>query len=143
MLILYVALIALFFFSCLDLTTRRLNNWLIGGFLLIGMIYRYFTENLLISILGMSLMACFSILLWKKKLIGGADAKLLPALVPYLYSFGLPNMLVNLFSFTIEFGIIASLYGFVCIKIFKEMKEIPLIPAITLAFMISVYFRFN
>lgn len=139
--IFWFGLFCLLIFSIIDLRTRKLDNQLILAFLIFGLlIYQYPKHNLLATLLGMLLMAILTITLWNFKAIGGADAKLLIALVPYLSFFGIANMLATLFQFLIEFGLIGGIYGFSYIKLYKEHGKIPFIPIITLVYVVSWIF---
>ena len=138
--IFFFALFCLVCFSYLDLKTKMVSNWLMMGFFLIGLFLQVFRGNFLVTCLGMALIGFFSYVLWHFKTIGGADMKILVSLIGYINFIGLPNMLVSLLFFIIWFGLIGLIYGFSYKILFKE-KEIPFVPAITLAFVLSQYFR--
>lgn len=139
--IFYIGLTFLILFSFIDLFTKRLSNRFITLFFLIGLGIGMFTKNLLTMGLGMLIMGIFGYTLWYFKTIGGADTKLLIAMIPYLPYDSIPTLIGNFFMFIVMFGLIGSLYGDVYRRMFNSEEEIPLIPIITLVYIISWMYR--
>lgn len=141
MIIFYFGLAVLLYFSYLDIRHQKLQNWLIGTFFLIGLSYHYFIGNALTALIGAISIGILGYALWHFKTIGGADSKLLSALVFYLPFFGYPNMIATLLIFIIWLGLIGSIYGFLYKLMFRAKKVIPFIPAITLTFLCIWLFK--
>lgn len=135
MFIFWLGLIFLIVLSYLDLKTQRIDNWLIALFAILGLALSY--NNIVPRLIGFGIILAFTYICWRFNTIGGADAKLLPCIIFWLPSFGIANTLVITMFFIIVFGIIASIYGFLYGKMYtKKQNHIPLIPIITLAYII-------
>jgi len=138
-----IAIIVLIVLSYGDYLFKTINNKPIFVFGAIGLIISLFTHNFLATVLGMALMTIFGWVLWQKEAVGGADAKILIALVPYLPFLGIPNMLATLLLFIIIFGLIGLIYAMIWKKGLRlEVDEIPFVPAIMLSYAILYFYRF-
>lgn len=127
----------LLFLSFLDLKYQKVDNRLIGVYLIIGLIIQGVVGNIVPSLLGGLLMMAFGYILWHFKTIGGADAKLLPVVVVWLPISGMANTLITLLFFITVYGIVGSLYGYIYGKLYsKKQRYIPHIPIITLTYVI-------
>lgn len=135
-LIFWLGLIFLIIFSIIDVRTRKLSNGLIIAFLLVGTVLGLFTHNWLSIAVGMALMTIVTVSLWCFNTIGAADSKLLIALVPYLPFIGIANLLAMLWLFFVIFGMLGTAYGLIYIKMFQDRGQVPLIPIITLTYIV-------
>lgn len=125
--IFFIGFFLLLYFSFLDIKYQQLDNGRILAFFLIGLVYTFFVHNIFHTAIGLILMSIFVLPLWYFKQIGGADTKLLIALVPYL------NIInpISIILFMILFAFLGSGYGIIYkIITSKKTKEIPLIPII-------------
>jgi Flp pilus assembly protein protease CpaA len=132
------AIIILSIFSIVDLKYKTLGNKPIFFFFIIGVVYRIFAGNWFSLLIGIVIMTMLSLVLYRFVKIGGADTKLLVAIVPFIDFSGIGDMSVNLFLFLFTFGFCAIAFSQIWIRLFKfESGEIPLIPIITLAYAVS------
>lgn len=80
--------------------------------------------------------------LWEKGMLGGADVKIIAGLPPFIL-FGLSGITESLFAFMCVF-IFLSVTGFytgIWKLRFMNEKTAPLLPAILIAYVISILFR--
>jgi Flp pilus assembly protein protease CpaA len=108
-----ICLIFLIYFSYLDLKYNEIDNWPIFLLFSIGVIYRAFIHDVWAVLVAVLLIGCLSYVLWTKKAVGGADFKLLIAMVPFLAFKGMPNMLITIWFFLVELLIIGIVYAIV------------------------------
>lgn len=142
MIVFLCATTTLLILSYLDLRYHKINNWLILTFGSLGIAVSIDYGNLLPTVIGMLLMTILTYILWYLSAIGGADAKLLIALVPYIPFSGIPNMLGMMQYFLVWFAIITLIYIVSWKLVVKNKETIPFIPAITLTYIVTWIFRF-
>jgi hypothetical protein len=98
------------------------------------------TGQFLNAAIPMIVLASVSLFMWKRNIIGGADAKILPCILPYLASIGLSTVLVEAWFFLIFLAIVGGLYGLIGKFVLKEYP--PFVPAITLSFVFFWAWKF-
>lgn len=127
----------LIYFSYLDIKYKELNNLPIILLFFYGVSIALLSKIALPVVCGAFLMLFTGYMLWRFDCIGGADSKLLIAIVPFMPSNSVIMILIVLFVFLVVFMIIGLLYAFI-LKIFKNKeKEIPFIPIILLAYVFT------
>jgi hypothetical protein len=136
----FLALAYLILFCYYDFKSREVENVKIGGLLLGGLAYRFIINDIASAALCIILMFAFAVLLWKRNIFGGADAKALIALSPMLLYFGVPSMFGTFIAFIIVFGVVGIFYSAAMHFLFRE-KEIPFMPAIAIAYGLSYFFH--
>lgn len=137
MIIFWIGLIFLVYFSYKDLKHNEIENLSIYLFGLVGIFLVFWTKNYLIFLFCI-LWFFLSYFLWTKKAIGGADVKILTILPIYYLSFS-PNIFSGQFIFLISFGIFGAIYGLFSRQIIK-LKEIPFLPLITTNYILNFLF---
>lgn len=130
------ATFSLVIFSIKDLKTSLLENDVIFILFFIGLILSLYQGNALAMLLATLLMAIFAYALWFFDTVGGADSKVLIALVPYLSLFNITNYFSAILIFTIVFGVVGCVFGGMYKLIYRKQEGVPFIPAITLAYII-------
>lgn len=136
-------ILLVFFFLLLasyqDIKKKELENVEIACLMVFGLVYRLMDGQFLVTIVGMALMFLYGYFLWRKCIFGGADAKLITCLVPFLFINGYPNMLVSIGFFIIELGVIGIIYSSLH-RLTSKKKKIAFIPAIALTFLVHTIF---
>jgi len=123
-----IALVFLVYFSEKDLRTRKIDNFYLLFFLIVGLFVYSSWKSLILVIGGMALMFVFVWLLWTKEVFGGADAKLLIALVPFL----------NIHSIleVVNFMVLLMLTSWIYFYFVKNKKKIAYVPVITINYVL-------
>ena len=137
----FIFLIGLFhlvLFAHTDIKTKRLANVEIIIFLILGLILSLINNNILLDGLGMVLMVLFAYTLWQFKSFGGADAKLLIALVPFLVI----NSILEIVHFMFLLSMVSMVVVFSIKRKIKKIKKIPFIPVITATYILFWILRF-
>lgn len=125
-------------YSIIDIKERKLSNENILGFFLVGLIAVIVENKLPVSFLGGIIMILFAYPLWHFKQIGGADSKLLIALVPFLFV----DSVLEVITFMIIFAVLGS--GYALLGNFAKSKEKPpLIPIITLTYVVFWFIKLS
>lgn len=137
-----LVLLYLLFLSWKDLKTQTVENSYIFSLGAIGIVYRLFYHPYWSLWGGILLLAIVAYLLWLFNAIGGADAKLLPFLVPFMPFSGLAQTFVGLWFMSIVILVLGGLYALACKFLLKDKKRVPFIPIITLTFLIFWIYRF-
>jgi Flp pilus assembly protein protease CpaA len=130
----------LLYFSYKDITTGEVENSPILAFLMVGIVIVLYTGQFLMYWLVMLFMAILSYGMWRFKIMGGADVKVLVSIIPYLYLTGVVHILIGTWFFLIFFGIIGTIYGIAGKYILKE-KSAPFLPAITFTYLAFWYIK--
>lgn len=138
----FVALVTcisfLAYFSYKDLKTREVDNENIFIFFDVAMFFLLFS-NVVIGLFLTMITFAFCYFLWKKKVIGGADLKIIPCLISFII-IGIPNYFMGFWFFIVIFGIVGSFYGTILKLVYPKKKFIPFIPAILLTFILYKVF---
>lgn len=140
-LLLSLIIYALLCFSYQDIKYHELGNKSILSLFIFCLASRFILGNFgIILLFSFLFMLILGYVLWDKKAIGGADAKLLSAISPMFPFNGFANMCAVLFEFLIIFLIIGIVYAFIFSK-FTTKKKVPFIPCITICFVLLWLFR--
>lgn len=139
-----IGLIGLWFligFSYADLKHSQIENKPILMFFLIGLVLSLVQKELWLTMAVMAFMLIFGIVLWKRGVFGGADAKILPCIVPFMcIGANLTYVLVGTWIFLIFFVLFGTIYGFMA-KFMLKKKEVPFLPIIALSYLAFWIFR--
>ena len=134
---LLVALGILLHFCYIDIKEKSVPNQSIALLAVIMMAYRLSIHELSwVLLLGSLSFFILGFILWDRKAIGGADAKILPVIVGLLPYHGFGSLIGVLFNFLLIFMVVGIIYAFFYTRITKE-QEIPFIPAITLTIILT------
>lgn len=124
----------LLWFTYIDLKKSEIDNSLVLTLLGISLIWAYTNPYFIMNIVLMGFVFAFSLYLWNKGSLGGADCKILPLIVPFLGLKGWGEGIAGLIGFMILFAIIGGIYGIMAKLIIKN-KEVPFLPAILLSYL--------
>ncbi len=138
LIVFFIGLAFLIFFSYRDIKYCKIENKLILAYLFITLVVMMITGNIVSQVALAIFWTLFAGLLWKLNNIGGADLKILIINSVWI-SLLVPNIFVGHFSFIILFGFHGLAYG-VFAKLIKTNKQIPLVPIITLTYIINYIF---
>ena len=132
-----ICLAFLILFSCMDIWKGEINNEYILFFFGIGVFASLINGNLALSFIVSLVLGFLGYFLWEKRIIGGADAKILPCLGFYMGFKDITSMFFGLETFFIAFALVGLLYslGF---KVVTKKKKIPFVPAIALTYLAFV-----
>lgn len=130
----------LLWFTYVDLKHSEIGNIAIVVFFLVGLMSLVARNESIATVLVMALILGLTYILWRNKAIGGADAKLIPCIIPFLDLSGIANIFVGTWFFIIFFMVIGTLYGLVGQFILKK-KVAPFLPAITLTYLCFWIFK--
>lgn len=139
----YICFVYLVFLSIEDIRKMQIDNGLIAVLFITAFIYQVVKGNILPVAIGIILFGILAYVLYSKECIGGADAKLLFAIVPCLSIKGIPNMLVTLWMFIIIFGILALIYAKMFERLFPKIQIVPFVPIITLSYVLIWIYRIS
>lgn len=139
--IILATIIILVVMSIVDMRTKKLNNSWILLIFFFGVIYRLVNWSYEF-ILAMVFFVLLGYIFYYFNTLGAGDGKLLWALAPLLPYNGIPNMLVVCIAFTLLFGILGGIYGFM-LKRTKTEKEIPFVPIILMAYCLLLIININ
>ncbi len=134
----------LLYFSYLDLKYSEIPNKQLIKYLIVAVAILLINQNYIITIFTVFLMSIISLLMWKYKTIGGADAKILIINTIFLTSL-LTSFILTYIGFLYFFMILAglTLSELIIIKIFriktKNKKYMPFIPTIFLTMLFTQY----
>jgi Flp pilus assembly protein protease CpaA len=132
-----LGMIYLLYFSYKDIKHKKLDNIKIYAFGELGLIWAYINGLFYITLALMGFIFVVAWFLWDRRVIGGADVKLLVCLMPYL---GIPTEFTYVFTklmlFLVIFAFLGLMYGILGRLASKRHKNIPFIPVITLTFLI-------
>jgi Flp pilus assembly protein protease CpaA len=133
-------LIALAYFSYLDIRYKEVNNAPIALLFLIGVIIAILDKKFIAMACGVVFTLLIGYLLWRFDCMGGADSKIIMALTPFLPFNNIITLMLSIWLFLIEFMIVVFIYALL-LKLSgktKENKQIPLVPIILITY-ISIY----
>lgn len=123
------------YFFWLDLKKSEITNAQILPFLAISLIWAWISPSRWILLVSMPLLFGFGLLLWYRGIVGGADVKILPLIIPFLALNGIGEAVWGLMRFVMIFGVIGTVYGLSANMIMKR-KEVPFLPAILLSYVV-------
>lgn len=126
------------YFTYMDLKHNQVENQPILTFILIGIAYSITSGKFIITALIMLSMLILGYFLWRIKVFGGADAKILPGMMPFLL-IGYTNILAGLWFFWIIMLIVGTLYGLMARKILKR-PDAPFLPVLLLSYVIFWFY---
>lgn len=132
-------LVFLIIFSIIDLHKGEVSNASIIFYLITGTYFIIGTGYFFHLIIA-GMMFLFSYLLWKKDIIGGADAKILTGLPLFWEIVNRQELLLGVILFIIIFAIVGTIYSLVY-KFFSKKRKIPFIPAIAIAYFIFAFIQ--
>ena len=130
-----IGLLFLAWFSYVDIKYQEIENGPILAMLIVGVTLSVFSGQIIATSLLIAFTYGSSYLLWYKKTIGGADAKILPSITPFFSFVGIREAFNYLFIFLIIFMIIGILYSWSYYKLTKR-KKAPFVPAITISYIL-------
>jgi Flp pilus assembly protein protease CpaA len=131
-----MATVLLVGFSIRDYVKREVDNWPLFSMWIVGMALSWVVNHQALQALVISLVMfgmCYA--LWRKKSIGGADAKILTAIVPYLAVIGWGQWVNAFLVFLCLFLACGMIYALAC-KIAIKAQEVPFIAVIALTYII-------
>ena len=138
LIIFFIGLAFLIFFSYRDLKYSRVENYLVLIYFFSTLGILLGTGNIFLQLTLALFWVLFGGLLWKLNNIGGADLKILIINSIYL-SLVVPNAIAGQFLFIMLFGFFGVCYGLMA-KMVKLEGQIPFIPIITLTYIINYIF---
>lgn len=126
-------------FAYLDYKDHKIENDHILIFAVCsGIVLLFLEKSLAVGLLTL-ITGILGVYLWKIKSFGGADTKILPAMIPFLLIIS-NNYFVGWWIFLIIFAVVGGLYGLIAKKMFKRKRYIPFVPAMALTyFLFYVY----
>jgi len=136
-----LGLLPLLYFSWKDLKYNQINNIPIFIYTILSLIVLFVFQSSQFIQLIIILTINFGVFyfLWIKNSIGGADLKIITAILIFSL-INTPNILVAYLFFIVILLIIGAIYYIYC-KIFLINKEVPFIPLFTLLFIIMSYLK--
>jgi Flp pilus assembly protein protease CpaA len=132
-----ICLIFLLAFSKQDIEKGEIENLSIFIFLVIGFFITYAYVNLTFSFISFLILGFLGYFLWEKRIIGGADAKILPCLGFYMGFKDVTSLFFGLEAFLIAFALVGLFYSYAW-KVVTKKKKIPFVPAIALTYLAFV-----
>lgn len=135
-----IGLIFLIYFSYQDLKHSEINHKPIIAFLFVGLVVLLISENSLILTLICLFWWILGWGMWKFKMIGGSDVKIL-SILPVFYLSLSPNIYAGQIIFLVIFAFTSLISGLIIEKRTKK-KYIPFVPIIALTYVINYLFWF-
>ena len=128
----------LLLFSNEDLKKKEVNNVGVFCFFILGMVVVSLIEKSWIVMALMCVTAIMGLVMWNKKIIGGADVKILPSMIPFIM-LGSTNYFYSYLSFLLIFAMVGSSYALIYKNFFgkKRTKYIPFVPALVITYVLS------
>lgn len=131
----FVGLGFLICFSYVDYYTHRVENEGILLFFVCSLLVILFIEKSVTVAFLSLILGCIGVWMWKLKIIGGADVKILFCITPFFLLVAANNF-TGWFTFLVLFGVIGTVYGLMGKKKSKKKKYVAFIPAITLTYFV-------
>lgn len=134
---------ALGYFTYIDYKKQEIENYPIFIFLALSLIWAWISPQFWLNLSLMAFLFVLALFLWNRGVLGGADVKILPGIIPFMgLTNGFANTMVSMWFFMILFLVIGTIYGLFAKYVVKS-KEIPFLPAITLTYLVFWFYKLN
>jgi len=130
-----IGLAFLLFFSYQDYKKKEVENWGILAFAIYALYILFLYEKSVIVGVLVLVTAIVAVYMWKLKIIGGADAKILPLMIPSMLVVS-PNSYFGYINFLLVFLCIGTSYAVLYKNFAGKKKYVPFVPAIALTYLL-------